>query len=196
MRVMTHFGLWMVGLAGPLTQTTEHERQCLARHAAGRRKLVEIGVWHGVTTCYLRRSMQNDGELLCVDPYRRGRLGFSARRRIAHRTVSKIRNGRVRWIRTSGEAAGRGYNLVEEGPVDFIFIDGDHSYDGLQRDWEAWHQHVGCSGVVALHDSRSSLEQDLESWGSAIYTREVIAKCKQFRVVDTVDTLTVLERVA
>jgi predicted O-methyltransferase YrrM len=196
MRVMTHFGLWMVGLAEPLTQTTERERQCLARYAAGRRKLVEIGVWHGVTTCYLRRSMEKNGELLCVDPYRRGRLGFSAQKRIAHRTVSKIRNGRVRWMRTTGDAAGRGYNFADEGPVDFIFIDGDHSYDGLQRDWEAWNQHVGRSGIVALHDSRSSAEQDLESWGSAIYTREVIAKSAQFRIVDGVDTLTVLERVA
>lgn len=193
---MTHFGLWMVGLAEPLTQTTERERQCLAHHAAGRRKLVEIGVWHGVTTCYLRRSMRKDGEILCVDPYRRGRLGFSAQRRIARRTVSKIRNGRVRWIRMTGEAAGRCYQLADEGPVDFIFIDGDHSYDGLQRDWEAWNRHLARSGIVALHDSRSSAEQNLESWGSAIYTREVIEKSAQFRVVDAVDTLTVLERVA
>ena len=68
--VANHFARWFVGLAGPETQTTVAERDCLCRHAAGCRRVVEIGVWHGVTTCRLRGQMAADGILYAVDPSR------------------------------------------------------------------------------------------------------------------------------
>src|ERR1700726_1292695 len=88
MLVTQHFALWMLGLASAETQSSEHERRCLAHHARGKKKLVEIGVWHGVSTCVLRCAMDPDGELLCVDPYPAGRFGFSVQQVIAQRTVS------------------------------------------------------------------------------------------------------------
>ena len=60
MRVLTHFLVWRLGLAAAQTQTTPAERDCLALHAAGKRRCVEIGVWHGVTTCRLRAAMAVD----------------------------------------------------------------------------------------------------------------------------------------
>ena len=47
---------YRLGLVPADTQTTEAERACLARHAAGRRSLVELGVMHGVTTALLGAS--------------------------------------------------------------------------------------------------------------------------------------------
>jgi predicted O-methyltransferase YrrM len=191
MLVTQHFALWMLGLASPETQTSDHERRCLAHHAKGKQKLVEIGVWHGVTTCVLRAAMDPSGELLCVDPYPVGSFGFSVQQVIAQCTVSKIRNGRVRWIRKTGEEAGSSYS---DSAVDFIFIDADHSYDGLKGDWEAWNEHIAIGGVVALHDSISSVERNIEDAGSLIYTREVVSRDQRFALVDIVDTLTVLKR--
>lgn len=57
MRAFPHYVCWLLGIASAETQTTVAERDSLARHAAGRRRLVEIGVWHGVTTKHLRRVM-------------------------------------------------------------------------------------------------------------------------------------------
>ena len=37
-------------LQSALTQTTHAEQDCLAKHAKDRKKLIEIGVWHGVNT--------------------------------------------------------------------------------------------------------------------------------------------------
>lgn len=34
------------------------------------------------------------------------------------------------------------------GPYDFVFIDGDHTYDGVRRDWELY----GYASIVAFHD--------------------------------------------
>jgi len=191
---MTHFALWCLGLAAAETQTSEAERDCLARYAAGKKRLVEIGVWHGVTTCRLRKAMHAEGVLIGVDPYPKGRLGFSAECVIAHREVSRITNGKMNWQPLTGVAAAREYRKAGGEKVDFVFIDGDHSYEGLRGDWEAWSDLVATLGIVALHDSRSSATRQIDTAGSAIFTRKVIVKDQRFEVVDTVDTLTVLQR--
>src|SRR5262244_1695274 len=151
MEVLRHFLLWSVGLAPAETQTTLRERDCLARHAAGRTRLVEIGVWHGVTTRRLKAAMNPHGLLYAVDPFPVGRLGFSMQQRIARKEVDSVAGGTVRWMRLESEKAAP--VVLAEGPVDFVFIDGDHSYQALERDWTLWSRGLADRGVVALHDS-------------------------------------------
>lgn len=189
MRVLTHYVAWRLGLASATTQTTTAERDCLARHATGRSRLVEVGVWHGVTTKRLRAVMHADGVLTAVDPFPVGRLGFSAQQRIAEREVGSVSNGQVRWLRAIGADAAAGHV-----PIDFIFIDGDHSEMGLVADWRAWSPLVQPGGIVALHDSRSSPERPIDDAGSVKVTKEVILPDDRFSVVETVDSLTVLQR--
>jgi predicted O-methyltransferase YrrM len=189
MKVLAHYIAWTLGLAAAETQTTSAERRCLARHASGRQRLVEIGVWHGVTTKRLRQVMDPDGVLTAVDPFPAGRLGVNLQERIAHTEVSTVSNGTVEWVRTTGADAARGH-----APVDFVFIDGDHSEEGLLSDWRAWSPLVELGGIVALHDSRSSDDRCIDEAGSVRVTNEVILPDKRFELVDTVDTLTVLER--
>lgn len=40
-----------------------------------------------------------------------------------------------------------------DGPLDFAFIDGDHSYDGVRSDFELWSPLVRPGGLVAFHDT-------------------------------------------
>lgn len=192
---MVHFALWMLGLAEAETQTTVAERECLTRHAAGKRRLVEIGCWHGFTTRRLRAAMAADGVLLAVDPYPAGRLGFSAPRIIARSGVARVSNGRVDWVRCTGAEAARAYATGGGEPVDFVFIDADHSYEGLRGDWDGWSTLVSRGGVVALHDSRPRVHPPLDDSGSVAFTRNVVLRDQRYRVVETVDTLTVLRRI-
>jgi len=192
---MTHFLLWKLGLAEAETQTSVAERDCLERHAFGRRCLVEIGVWHGVTTCRLRAAMASDGVLFGVDPFPAGRLGFSAQWQIARKEVGKISNGTIRWVRLTGVKAARNQTSLNVGPVDFVFIDGDHSFDGLRGDWEAWSPLVTLGGMIALHDSCSSAARQIDDAGSVIYTAEVIRRDARFELVEIVDTLTIVRRI-
>jgi predicted O-methyltransferase YrrM len=191
---MTHLALWRFGLARAETQTSDAERAALGRHAAGKNTLVEVGVWHGVTTCVLRRAMAESGVLYAVDPYPAGSLGFSAQRVIAHAEVARVRRGAVEWVEATGIEAARRHREAKRALVDFMFIDGDHSYEGIRGDWEAWSDLVAPAGIVALHDSRSSDARRIDDAGSAVYTRTVILADQRYRPIDAVDTLTVVRR--
>jgi predicted O-methyltransferase YrrM len=189
-----HFLFWKMGLAPADTQTTEAERAALARYAGDSRRLVEIGVWHGVTTTILRRAMAADAILFAVDPFFPGRLGFSVQKLIAHGEVNRQNKGTVRWLETTGVGAAEVLRTAGEDPIDFIFIDGDHSYEGLKADWEAWRPLIARGGTVALHDSRSTATRSIDGAGSVRFTAEVIKNDSDFRVVDEIDSLTVLRR--
>jgi predicted O-methyltransferase YrrM len=43
-------------------------------------------------------------------------------------------------------------DILEGRHVDFLFIDGDHSYEGVARDFEMYAPLVAKGGVVAFHD--------------------------------------------
>lgn len=43
-------------------------------------------------------------------------------------------------------------------PIDFLFVDGDHTYEGVKRDWDMYSPLVRKGGIVALHDVCPSAE--------------------------------------
>lgn len=139
--------------------------------------------------------MAADAVLYAVDPYPKGRLGFSVQQRIAAKEVARVKNGAVRWIRMTGGEAGIALAPELAGRVDFLFIDGDHSWEGLKTDWETWSTLIAPGGVVALHDSISTPQRPIEQAGSVRFTNAVIRNDPRFRVVDEIDSLTVLQRV-
>lgn len=195
MGVLKHYLSWRLGLAQAQTQTTEAERQCLASFAAGKRCLVEIGVWHGVTTCRLRAAMAPEGVLYAVDPYPVGRLGISFQQWIARKEVTRIGNGRVEWIRKTGASAAVALAPAIANRIDFVFVDGDHSYEGIKADWEGWAPLIAAGGLIGLHDSRSTPARPIDDAGSVRYTQEVILRDPRFEVAAEVDSLTLVRRV-
>ena len=42
--------------------------------------------------------------------------------------------------------------ILDGVPVDFLFIDGDHSYQGVRQDFESYSPFVRPGGLVAFHD--------------------------------------------
>jgi hypothetical protein len=138
--------------------------------------------------------MAQDGVLFAIDPFPLSRFGFSWERLIARGEVGRESQGDVRFLEmTSAEAAGRFDGICRE-PLDFIFVDGEHSYAGLQSDWTLWAPRLAAGGIIALHDSRSLPGQRNHDNGSVRFTNEMILPDKNFKVVETVDSLTVLER--
>ena len=190
-RTVVRSVLWSVGLLAPSTQTTAAERACLRRHATGRRRLVETGVFNGVTTLELRHAMSPDAVLWAVDPFPKGRLGFNLDERIARHTVGLSANGTVEIVKLTGAEAAKRYAALGLPPVEFIFIDADHSWAGIEGDWTGWSPLVAPGGLAALHDSRSYPGREV-TLDSARYTAEVIRADPRFKVIDEIDSVTVL----
>lgn len=193
MSVFFHWIKWRLGLVPAEVWTTEAERACLARHAAGKLRLVEVGVWHGGTTRHLRRSMSSEATLFAVDPYPSGRLGISLPRIVARSEVRQVPNGRVVWLRMSGAAAAGLEMMKEQPPVDFVFVDNAQTFETLKIEWEAWSPVVAPGGVICLHDSRH-WPADSPAQSSVEYARAVVLEDSRFTTVEEVDSLTVMRR--
>ena len=50
------------------------------------------------------------------------------------------------------EFAERAAAAFDGEPVDFLFIDGDHLYDGVKKDYELYRKMVRPGGLIAFHD--------------------------------------------
>ena len=53
----------------------------------------------------------------------------------------------------SMDTLSRVETLLEKQQIDFLFIDGDHSYDGVKLDYEMYSSLVRPGGVIAFHDT-------------------------------------------
>ena len=52
----------------------------------------------------------------------------------------------------SPQTSARLSNVLAGSAIDFLFIDGDHSYEGVRRDYEMYSPLVAPGGLVAFHD--------------------------------------------
>ena len=186
-----HYLKYKLGISPAYTQTSSEEQRCLCKYATGKKRIAEIGVFEGVNTKNFRNVMDERGAIIAIDPYPRSLLGFGWIRRIAHEEVNQGAKGNVIWIEELGNLASKNMQVKPYLPLDFLFIDGDHSYEGIKGDWEAWSIHIAEGGIVALHDSINCKSPNV---GSEIFTQEVIKNDDRFRFIEEVDTLSIFMR--
>jgi hypothetical protein len=76
-----------------------------------------------------------------------------------------------------------------------MFVDGDHSWGGIERDWRDWSGRVSPGGIMALHDTRVPEHNPaVAELGSCAFYREVIRHDSRFELVGSFDSLNVLRR--
>jgi predicted O-methyltransferase YrrM len=192
--VLLHFVKWRLGLTPAEAWTTAAERDCLARHAAGKRRVVEVGVWHAGTARVLRAAMSPDGTFYAVDPFEPGRLGVSLPLVIARRELDRVANGRVVWVRQAGRDAVESAIVRAGAPFDFVFLDPPQTSHVVRREWKAWSPLVAPGGLIALHDSRTSEADPAFAPDSLRFAQDVVRHDPRFDVVDEAGLTTVLRR--
>jgi hypothetical protein len=150
------------GVIPPRTMHSDADAGVLRATAAGRRRVVEIGVYEGSSAVVLCEVLGADAELHLIDPF--GEHGMAlpagwgategASRRVVERARRRRGGPRVTWhIDYSAAVAARWV-----GSIDLVFIDGDHSEAGVRADWDGWHGLVEPGGAVVFHDARLSQE--------------------------------------
>jgi predicted O-methyltransferase YrrM len=176
-------------LRPPVAQISAPEGELTERWSTGATRVVQIGVAEGGSAWHARRAMDPAGTLHLIDTYPKV-MGVNLSRITARRLVGSVDRGRVEWLRGRSDELAKTWSR----PIDFLFIDGDHAYDAVRRDWEDWSRHVTPTGHVAFHDAMTDAAWMDDSYGSAQFVAELLESPGPWRLVDHVDSLAVLGR--
>lgn len=101
---------------------------------------VEIGSFYG-ESANLLLSFPQIKKLTCVDPYIQPYLKT--------RLKDSILGGR---LNTNQMTSVEAVSLFEDESLDFVYIDGDHSYEAVVSDIAAWYPKLKTNGLLCGHD--------------------------------------------
>ena len=118
--------------------------------------VVEIGVWMGRSSYAIAKGANDFGrnvELFFVDDFK-GHDPVLVKK-LKEKNVLKIFKDNMRQfdytlIKKDSVSASKQF---KNNSIDFLFIDGDHSYDGVVADLDAWWPKV--RGVMCGHDYKA-----------------------------------------
>jgi predicted O-methyltransferase YrrM len=141
---------WSQSLFGTIQNPEELSRFLGYLQAERPVRIVEIGVYRGGTAflfCLLVPSVEL---YIGIDLFVRSRVAFHYLCRDSARLhfIDSVSTDRYARAKLEGILGGQ--------PVDFLFIDGDHSYDGVKSDFEQFRPFVRDGGIVAFHDVNPS----------------------------------------
>lgn len=115
---------------------------------------VELGVWTGFNMAHLLEDCDNIKELYGIDPYTPyqdwnrfiDQKLMDEAKQTAINNVKEFGPRSILVLRPSEEAV----SLFKK--IDFIFIDGDHSYEMCYKDLNLWYNKVRPGGLFSGHD--------------------------------------------
>lgn len=111
--------------------------------------VIEIGTARGGTFYLMVRYFESANQFVSVN------LGWSFGYRYKKRLLERIDPNRDLNFVIGDSHDQSTYERVKEitnSEVDFIFIDGDHSYEGVKQDFEMYSDLVRDGGIIAFHD--------------------------------------------
>lgn len=122
----------------------------LARSYEG--TFVEIGSYLGSSSCFIAEGILQSGRkshLYCIDTWQNDAMSEGNRD-----TYDAFLNNTQEYRNIISPLRGWSYDIAEnfDETVDFMFIDGDHSYEGIKRDVDLWVPKLNPGALVVMHD--------------------------------------------
>lgn len=71
------------------------------------------------------------------------------------------------------ETRNRVSDILQNQKLDFIFIDGDHSYEGVKKDFEMYSPFINPGGYIAFHDINQIDHPDSNKYGVNRFWKEL-----------------------
>jgi predicted O-methyltransferase YrrM len=123
-------------------------------------RYVEVGVYTGASCAFLARQLLDRGakfELYAVDLWDQVNAETDYERQVGtpiwNEFVDRLRRENlmdvVRILKKESAAAASHF---EDGTVDFVFIDANHSYEHVKADIQAWLPKMKQGGLLSGHD--------------------------------------------
>jgi len=150
---------------------------------------LEIGTYTGGTLFMTCRVADPGGMVISVDlPGGRFGGGYAWPRMFVYSQFAK--KGQVLHLLRKNSHNSDTFNcvhsLLRQGQLDFLFIDGDHTYDGVRKDFEMYAPLVRNGGIVAFHDITKhppQMECEVERFWNEIKEsyryEEIVKDCEQ-----------------
>lgn len=129
---------------------------------------VEIGTCHGGTLYLWCQAAAPDATIISIDlPEGEFGGGYPECRTRFYRSFAQA-NQQLDLVRAdshSPETARHVTGLLRGKQIDFLFIDGDHTYAGVKQDYELYSRMMAPGGFIALHDVAPRPEEPrIEVW--------------------------------
>lgn len=148
---------------------------------------IEIGVHDGWHALDLMESLPIQ-KLYLIDPYleykdyyesvgnpRKTQKALNERMEVAKKITKKFGN-RVEFIRKFSDDAAKHF---KDNSIDFIYIDGNHQYEFVKKDIEAYYSKVKKGGIIGGDDYTHSPETESERFGVFKAANEFFNKLKK-----------------
>lgn len=117
--------------------------------------VLEIGTSKGGTLFLLARVSSSDAQIISVDlPQGQFGCGYPEWKIPLYQSFA-TQNQKLSLIRNDSHAQSTldsVKKILRGAKLDFLLIDGDHTYSGVKKDYEMYHSLVRKGGLIALHD--------------------------------------------
>ena len=119
---------------------------------------VEVGVWKGMSACYMAVEIINSGKNIrfdCVDTWdyvdtsnEINQAQFDDLFNIFRKNIEPVKNN-INIVKSFSWDGALNY---DDNSLDFVFIDAGHDYESVRKDLNAWFPKVKNGGIIAGHD--------------------------------------------
>lgn len=115
--------------------------------------VMEIGTHNGGTFYIWSRCFASASQFVSLD-LPGGRFGGGYQQRKTRIYESFAPSKSTEFVRADSHDEGTLERISDilQGQIDFLFIDGDHTYEGVKSDFEMYKPLVSDDGIIALHD--------------------------------------------
>lgn len=180
----------LTGLPGWETKPEQQALMVYATPVPDNGVIVEIGCEFGMSTGAFCSAAKKTVSITSVDLFPGDMIDV-------HRKNLKEAGYDGRSKRISGDSATVG--LTWDKPIDLLFVDGDHTYEGVLADMNAWLHHVKVGGVVIFHDCAVETNKTPhylhhEVWRAVQHWMG--EHVNEFEALPTVDTMAIFRRIA
>ena len=117
--------------------------------------VLEVGTSNGGTLFLLSRVATEDACIISIDlPLGAYGGGYPAWKRPFYKSFAQ-KDQTIRLIRADSHELATQEKvaaILQTNKVDLLFIDGDHTYEGVKKDFEMYEPFVKDGGMIVLHD--------------------------------------------